>query len=382
MKDCPARPAPPAVLRVPGPLPQGSGSSACSPLLPAPQVLQDCQRYRSNIREVGDLWVGAGWARGPSRAAPSESRRPSGALALGGLSDSSTPSSHGSSLGRRCGGERASRVEVQPRCRKPGAGSSRRVPWGPPAPEVTSREVPAGGGMWRELCEGRQLPAPPHRPLWILGAGNPRPQQAPQKVPPRGGGSREDEDMRVSECASLAAARISIKCPNPDLAPRPGRKNALVTRVSWARMTRRRFKKTGERAADERAWRGPWGGVTPRCCRLSSGAWGVGGGALSSLVSSVSPPRLPGPRCSTRVPWVLGTFGAATLTPAAPSAGAPARPVRAAGERLHQAPADQGLLPPQGSLLRGASWGWGTPGSSLHSHGGGWALSCPDLDPR
>jgi len=22
-----------------------------------PQVLQDCQRYRSNIREVGDLWV-------------------------------------------------------------------------------------------------------------------------------------------------------------------------------------------------------------------------------------------------------------------------------------------------------------------------------------
>lgn len=25
--------------------------------------------------------------------------------------------------------------------------------------------------------------------------------------------------MRVSECASLAAARISIKCPNPDLGP-------------------------------------------------------------------------------------------------------------------------------------------------------------------
>lgn len=23
-----------------------------------PQVLHDCQRYRSNIREIGDLWVG------------------------------------------------------------------------------------------------------------------------------------------------------------------------------------------------------------------------------------------------------------------------------------------------------------------------------------
>lgn len=27
------------------------------PSLLCPQVLQDCQRYRSNIRETGDLWV-------------------------------------------------------------------------------------------------------------------------------------------------------------------------------------------------------------------------------------------------------------------------------------------------------------------------------------
>lgn len=241
---------------MPGPLPQGSGSSACSPLLPAPQVLQDCQRYRSNIREVGDLWVGAGWARGPSRAAPSASRRPSGALALGGLSASSTPSSHGSSLGRRCGGERASRVEVQPRCRKPGAGSSRRVPWGPPAPEVTSREVPAGGGMWRELREGRQLPVPPHRPLDSQGWKPTSPASSPEGSSPRGrqpgGGGHASVGMCLPGCR-----QDFNKVSQPGPGPRPGRKNALVTRVSWARMTRSRFKKTGEQAADERAWRGP-----------------------------------------------------------------------------------------------------------------------------
>lgn len=34
------------------------GSSPASPL-PVLQVLHDCQRYRSNIREIGELWVGA-----------------------------------------------------------------------------------------------------------------------------------------------------------------------------------------------------------------------------------------------------------------------------------------------------------------------------------
>lgn len=29
-----------------------------------PQVLHDCQRHRSNIREIGDLWVGAGSEHG------------------------------------------------------------------------------------------------------------------------------------------------------------------------------------------------------------------------------------------------------------------------------------------------------------------------------
>lgn len=200
MKDCPARPAPPAVLRVPGPLPQGSGSSACSPLLPAPQVLQDCQRYRSNIREVGDLWVGAGWARGPSRAAPSESCRPSGALALGGLSDSSTPSSHGSSLGRRCGGERASRVEVQPRCRKPGAGSSRRVPWGPPAPEVTSREVPAGGGCGESCVRGANSRRPHTGHFGFSGLETRVPSKLPRRFLPAGEAAGR---MRTCECRNV-----------------------------------------------------------------------------------------------------------------------------------------------------------------------------------
>ena len=33
-------------------------------LHPSLQVLHDCQRYRSNIREIGDLWVGAGSGHG------------------------------------------------------------------------------------------------------------------------------------------------------------------------------------------------------------------------------------------------------------------------------------------------------------------------------
>lgn len=41
-----------------------------------PQVLQDCQRHRSNIREIGDLWVGGGVREGLSTflGAPSRVR--------------------------------------------------------------------------------------------------------------------------------------------------------------------------------------------------------------------------------------------------------------------------------------------------------------------
>lgn len=64
--------------------------------------------------------------------------------------------------------------------------------------------------------------------------------------------------MRLSECASPAAASILIKCPNPELARGPGR-GALITRVSLARMTRSRFEQTGGRAAGWRGLAEAWG---------------------------------------------------------------------------------------------------------------------------
>lgn len=43
-----------------GPSREVLGSSPSPSLRSVLQVLHDCQRYRSNIREIGDLWVGVG----------------------------------------------------------------------------------------------------------------------------------------------------------------------------------------------------------------------------------------------------------------------------------------------------------------------------------
>lgn len=87
-------------------------------------------------------------------------------------------------------------------------------------------------------------------------------------------------------------------------------------------------------------------------CRVSD--W-VGEGVPLSSSPRVLPPRLPGLPCSVPGPvGCSGTWmGQRGLTPALPSAGAFARPVRTAGERLHQALANQDLLPPQGIFLGG-----------------------------
>lgn len=47
---------------------QPASPTVSHPSLFCLQVLQDCQRYRSNIRETGDLWVsGAEWRFVPPR---------------------------------------------------------------------------------------------------------------------------------------------------------------------------------------------------------------------------------------------------------------------------------------------------------------------------
>lgn len=44
----------------PCPVLGGTAQVLCPPLPSLVQVLHDYQRYRSNIREIGDLWVGVG----------------------------------------------------------------------------------------------------------------------------------------------------------------------------------------------------------------------------------------------------------------------------------------------------------------------------------
>lgn len=75
---CRDRPPPP-------PAPPTKALAPLSSLLVSPsgQVLHDCQRYRSNIREIGDLWVGAGSGHGGLSALPATPPGKSTAILLG-----------------------------------------------------------------------------------------------------------------------------------------------------------------------------------------------------------------------------------------------------------------------------------------------------------
>lgn len=114
---------------------------------PSPQVLHDCQRYRSNIREIGDLWVGVGRKHGGRR--PPQTELPESSHSVGMRGPQHSGLSHSTSLqwalfsfvlsaevrgmlfGGALEGDECYKRSCRPCFIKPGTGSSKHLTRGP-----------------------------------------------------------------------------------------------------------------------------------------------------------------------------------------------------------------------------------------------------------